>query len=447
MGFGAVAVVAAGLAFSASGQTYSVLKSFTGLDGANPGATMILSGNTLYGTTYAGGSSNFGTVFKVRANGTGYTVLQSFLSATGPDGASSRADLVLSGSTLYGTTYAGGSSAVGTVFKLNTNGTGFTTILSIGFDTSRFPLAGLVLSGATLYGVTYGGPITPPRYGTLFKVNTNGTGYVKMLDFTPFSQTDPQRPWAGLMLSGSTLYGTTYTGGVFSAGTVFKFNTNGTGFSVLTNFTGANGAKPRSTLLLSGSTLYGTTEQGGASNLGTVFKLNTNGTGFSVLKQFVGSDGATPIASLALVGSTLYGTTYAGGNSNVGTVFTVNTNGSDFATLKHFGGTDGQGPAGGLVILGSMLYGTTYSGGDQGNGVVFAINLSPSISATSFPGGPGLTWPAIEGLTYQVQYKTNLTQNNWSNLDSSITATGAMVTVPTPLGSNAQRFFRVFVPQ
>lgn len=439
--------MAAGLAFSASGQTYSVLKNFTGLDGANPGATMILSGTTLYGTTYAGGSSNFGTVFKVRTNGTGYTVLQSFLNAAGPDGASSRADLVLSGSTLYGTTYAGGSSAVGTVFKLNTNGTGFTTILSIGFDGGRFPLAGLVLAGATLYGVTYGGPLSPPRYGTLFKINTNGTGYVKMIDFMPFFPTDSQRPWAGLMLSGSTLYGTTYAGGSSNVGTVFKLNTNGTGYSVLTNFTGANGAKPRSTLLLSGSTLYGITEQGGASNLGTVFKLNTNGTGFSVLKQFAGSDGATPIASLAIVESTLYGTTYAGGNANVGTVFKMNTNGSDFATLKHFAGTDGQNPAGGLVISASMLYGTTYSGGDQGNGVVFSINLSPSISATNMAGGPWLTWPAIEGLTYQVQYKTNLTQNNWSNLDSSITATGAVVTVPMPVGSNSQRFFRLFVPQ
>jgi uncharacterized repeat protein (TIGR03803 family) len=442
-------IVALSLALSAGAQSYSVLKSFTGVDGQNPGATLLLSGNTLYGTTYAGGLFNAGAIFKINTNGTGFRVLTNFVSPTHSNGASPRADLVLSGSTLYGTTAVGGVYGGGTVFKLSTNGTGLSTILPLGFDTSRYPRAGVVLAASTVYGVTYGGPppSSPQSYGALFKVNTDGTGYLKMLDFMPLFPTDPQNPYAGLMRSGAVLYGTTYSGGNSSVGTVFKFNTNGTGFAVLTNFAGVNGARPRSTLLLSGSTLYGVTEMGGTSSQGTIFKLNTNGTGLTVLKHFTGSDGATPIASLVLAGSSLYGTTYYGGNANAGTVFKLNTNGSDFVTLKHFGGTDGENPAGGLVMSGSQLYGTTYSGGDFGNGVVFALNLSPTLSATNLAGDPGVTWQAIEGLTYQVQYKTNLNQNTWSNLDNPITANGPTVTVPTPPGSNARRFFRVLVPQ
>ena len=47
-------------------------------------------------------------------------------------------------------------------------------------------------------------------------------------------------------------------------------------------------------LVLSGGTLYGTTYLGGSSDKGTVFKVNTDGTGYTVLKSFTGSDGASP---------------------------------------------------------------------------------------------------------------------------------------------------------
>ena len=90
-----------------------VLKSFTGSDGMNPYGGLVLAGSTLYGTTlwggssYTGNSSGDGVVFKVNTDGSGYTVLKSF---TGSDGAQPYAGLVLAGSTLYGTTQSGGDS-------------------------------------------------------------------------------------------------------------------------------------------------------------------------------------------------------------------------------------------------------------------------------------------------------------------------------------------------
>src|SRR5450756_1636931 len=68
----------------ATAQTFTTLHSFTLLnnstnsDGANPLGGLILSGNTLYGTAYGGGSSGNGTVFAVHTNGTGFTNLHSF---------------------------------------------------------------------------------------------------------------------------------------------------------------------------------------------------------------------------------------------------------------------------------------------------------------------------------------------------------------------------------
>jgi uncharacterized repeat protein (TIGR03803 family) len=78
---------------------------------------------------------------------------------------------------------------------------------------------------------------------------------------------------------------------------------------------------------LSGGTLYGTTQQGGSSGVGTVFKVNTNGTGYTVLKSFTVSDGSYPQADLALSGDTLYGTTDGGGNLDNGTVFRIDLSG------------------------------------------------------------------------------------------------------------------------
>src|SRR6266581_136289 len=88
----------------------------TNRDGAGPSAGLILSGNTLYGTAYEGGSGGNGTVFKVNTDGTGFTTLHSF---AGPDdGANPEAGLILLGNTLYGTAQCGGSSGKGTVFSL-----------------------------------------------------------------------------------------------------------------------------------------------------------------------------------------------------------------------------------------------------------------------------------------------------------------------------------------
>jgi uncharacterized repeat protein (TIGR03803 family) len=94
------------------------LHTFTGgSDGANPSAGLVLSGNSLYGTTFFGGNSSDGTALKVNTDGAGYKVLESL------DGVNNEAypetGLVLSGNTLYGTTFSGGAYGDGAVFSLS----------------------------------------------------------------------------------------------------------------------------------------------------------------------------------------------------------------------------------------------------------------------------------------------------------------------------------------
>src|SRR2546425_1152833 len=99
------------LAGQVTAQTFTTLHSFTGSDGAVPLAGLILSGNTLYGTARDGGSGGNGTVFAVNTDGTGFTNLYSYTFTqyyTNSDGADPHG-LILSGNTLYGTTYGGSS--------------------------------------------------------------------------------------------------------------------------------------------------------------------------------------------------------------------------------------------------------------------------------------------------------------------------------------------------
>jgi len=375
--------------------TFTILHSFTGgSDGAEPFAGLILSGNTFYGTTYSGGGSNCGTVFAVNTNGSMFTVLHTFTG--GSNGAGPLAGLILSGNTLYGTASRGGSWGYGTVFAVNTNGTSFTNVHSFdGFGEGAFPWAGLILSSNTLYGtVPFSGT---GNEGTVFAVNTNGTGFTTLHSFSA----DALRgaPTAGLILVGNILYGTTESNVGANSGTVFAINTNGTGFTTLHSFNGSDGAYPLfARLVLLGSTLYGTAERGGSWGNGTVFALNTDGTGFTVLHSFsagggghlpfINSDGGWPTSDLILSGTTLYGTATSGGSLGNGTVFSVKTDGTDFKTLYNFtGGTNGGGPNAGLIISGNTLYGTSQLGGSWSQGMLFSLALTP-VSAPQISSQP-----------------------------------------------------------
>src|SRR5258706_106048 len=107
----------------ATAQTFTTLHSFNGSisDGSDPQAGLIFAGNsnTLYGTSYKGGSTSGGTVFAINTDGTGFTILHNFL-GDATDGAWPQAELILSGNTLYGTASVAGSGDNGTVFAVNT---------------------------------------------------------------------------------------------------------------------------------------------------------------------------------------------------------------------------------------------------------------------------------------------------------------------------------------
>jgi uncharacterized repeat protein (TIGR03803 family) len=444
------------------GQTFLPLYSFTAIDpiagtnsdGANPQAGLVLSGNTLYGTTVSGGLGGVGTVFAVHIDGTGFTNLYSFTGLL--DGGNPEAGLILSGNTLYGTAYNDGGFGAGTIFAIRTNGAFFTNLYNFtqlsgppqtNSDGAN-PKAGLLLSGDTLYGTAYYGGVY--GFGTIFSVKTNGSDFTNVYDFS--GGLDGAHPQAGVILSGATLYTTTTAGSVFGVTTNY-YATNSGPLAPLFLFGYSDGATPKDGLVLSGNTLYGTTSFGGTGTNGTVFALQTNGSFvspiFTNLYNFTGGfDGGFPEAGLLLSDATLYGTAASGGSSGSGTVFSLQTNGASFSVLYSFtavigtlsANNDGASPEAGLILSGNTLYGTAFYGGKAGNGTVFSIML-PQLTIQLARPNVILTWPT-NAVGLALQSTTNLSMATWSAVSPGPAVVNGQNTV-TNFISATQQFYRL----
>ena len=198
---------------AASNSTLTWFK-WTNTGGSHPTSGVVLSGNVLYGTAWAGGAEGSGTVFRLNTDGAGFAVLHHFSEAalvqnprrfTNSDGADPESGLVLSGDTLYGTACLGGVNGQGTLFKLGANGTGFTVLktfpqIGSGANSYEGNPRGLFLSGDTLYGR----PSDNPNLDSgreLFKVNLDGTGFTTL---PLFPNRDETGPVSGLAPSGAS---------------------------------------------------------------------------------------------------------------------------------------------------------------------------------------------------------------------------------------------------
>lgn len=384
------------------GSGYKALHLFQDAgDGRYPHAGLVEGDDgALYGTTYEGGNVNRGTIFKVNKDGTGYQLLYTF-KTSGWDGLNPRAGLVKgSGGALYGTTSVGGTGGRGTIFMIHGNGTGYTNLHSFqstGNDGNQPYASLLVASNGVLYGTTYYGGAG--NCGMIFGMNQDGSGYTNLYSFQS-SAADGHYPW-GVLIEGTdgALYGTTSRGGSADRGTVFKIGKDGTGCTNLYSFqsTGGDGTYPYAGLAGGqAGTLLGTTYSGGAYSGGSVFRIQENGGGYTNLFSFstAGGGGANPQAGLTPgTGGTLFGVCYNGGSGSYGTVFQIGQDGGGYATLHRFtaAGGDGQGPYAGLTEgKDGVLYGTTCAGGNAGLGSVFRLGKDGSSYTVlhSFQGGP-----------------------------------------------------------
>jgi uncharacterized repeat protein (TIGR03803 family) len=452
-----------------AGVTLTTLVSFNFTNGISPGGKNALvqarDGN-FYGMTVRGGAlynndpnQNYGTIFKMTPDGT-LTTLVSFTGTNGPYfGGNPTALLQGRDGYLYGTTYDLGPAQGGTVFRVDTNGN-FTSLYFFGtvvndddIPDGTQPVGLMQASDGKLYGTTTAAGIW--QGGTIFKITTNGS-------LTTLYSLEPNgcylcgyNPGSGLIQDkNGNFYGTDYNGGANgSGGTVFELDSN-LGFSVLFSFgpgfgANPNGSEPLATLLQGkDGNFYGTTMQGGPSNYGTIFKISPDGMHTTLVSSYMNGGFSSPL--IQATDGNFYGTTGS-------TVFQM-TPGGTITTLYSFaqayldnGGSyiGGQYPGALMQATDGNFYGTTSQGGTNGVGTIFRLSvpLQPVLKTIAETAGAvTFAWSSVSGLTYQLQYNTDLSSTNWINLGSSVTASNNTVSASDSM-TNSQCFYRIMLLQ
>jgi uncharacterized repeat protein (TIGR03803 family) len=135
-------------------------------------------------------------------------------------------------------------------------------------------------------------------------------------------------------------------------------------FNSIYSFTGGSigGKTPNTNLVAIGSTLYGTTQSGGPVGEGTIYSLSTDGSSFDNLYSFGALPGSTPLTGLSAIGSTLYGVTstdvgFFNSGYGYGAAFSINSNGSNYQNIHSFDDDFDNGNKSGALSIGSTLLG------------------------------------------------------------------------------------------
>lgn len=308
-----------------------------GSEGVNLiGSLIQASDGHLYGTAYLGGEEGGGTLFRVTLAGV-FTVLHNFGGgspnaifpytgvAEGPDGL------------LYGTTLNGGVDNKGTIYRIAKDGTGYTVIHEFAGTDGENPEGQLVVGDDDwLYGTTMMGG--DQNRGTVYRISIGGQ-HERLHSFPRLgafndqglaTNSDGANPRAGLYLStlDGNFYGTTYQGGEFGYGSVFRITPAG-GFSIVHSFGGPSfgGGSPLSRVTQDAAgNFYGTTEKGGYVNRGSAWRLSAGGS-FELLHGFIGTptDGYSPNAGLLAANGTIYGVSYLDNLSSAGSIYRLDT--------------------------------------------------------------------------------------------------------------------------
>jgi uncharacterized repeat protein (TIGR03803 family) len=237
---------------------------------------------------------------------------------------------------IYGTAQHGGVSGFGpngVVYRLSrVNGTWRQTVLYsfTGEDVGSDPEAGVTLDAAgNIYGTVIGGSATTP-YGGIYRLSQAGSGWEETTLYQFQGAMDGGNPYGGLITdSDGNFYGVTASGGARGGGTVYQLSLSGGlwQLNVLFPLPGPNIGSYSSLVRDASGAFYGTTFGGGAFGQGSVFKIyfSNGGWRYASLHDFSGgADGRYLYGGVILDPSgNVFGATVTGGVYNEGVLFEI----------------------------------------------------------------------------------------------------------------------------
>lgn len=423
-------------------QTYTDVYNFDVTHGQSPADPGVLAqgrdGN--FYTTIPNQLAFSGVVLQITPSGLP-AVLYTF---SGLDGSRPNSGLTLgTDGNFYGGTVLGGSSSVGTAFKIASTGS-LTTLHNFTGGSDGAYAYGTPIQGAdgNLYGLT--------QFATAYKLTPSGA-------FTLLG-TIPDRSFSPLILAtDGNFYGTTQHGGSFLQGTVFRMTPAGK-ITVVYNFDTTHGAVPWGSVVQgTDGNFYGTATSGGTGGGGVVFKL-TPGGAITILHNFPASgtgDGNNPIAGLVqATDGNFYGACFAGGTLNNGVLFKISSTGV-YSVLYNFDKTSGASPESNLVQhTNGAIYAMALAGGANGYGVFYSLNvgLGPFVKIVQPFGKVGSPAEVLgQGFTGTSSVKINgkaatftVVSDTYLTAKVPAGATTGTLTVVTPSGTlNSNVKFRV----
>lgn len=337
--------------------------------------------SSFWGTTSEGGSSDIGTIFKIDTNGNNFTPVYSFAEVNGKQPHYSKLCEASNGK-YYGLTYIGGSLNDGVIFEYDYQLNSYKTLYEfVGGALGKNPLGNLMqASNGKLYGMTSAGGTS--GVGILFEFDLSTNIMTKKVDFNISNGSTPY----GTLLEASNgkIYGMTSVGGSAGRGVLFEYDFSNNIYTKKIDFAIANGDRPFGSLIeATNGKLYGVTRDGGTLYIGTLFEYTISTNTLVRLVEFVGgSTGAGPYEGpIQAANGKLYGLTMLGGTTNQGVLYEYDILTSTLTKKLDFVGTsNGRGPRGGLVeTTNGILYGMTHQGGVYGDGLIFQYDYNSNV--------------------------------------------------------------------
>lgn len=315
----------------------------------------IILSQQIIGLAKSGGEKGGGVIYSVDINSKKLTTLKDFEApATSPWELTE-----LPNGYLYGVTLNGGIYDYGVVYRIKPDGTDYSILHHFTKIEGTHPRCKLLFaSNGLLYGTTTAGGLDE-EHGSIFSIAPDGSNFTKLIDMDASSGNFDFNESLIEGLDGF-LYGCAARGGKHGIGTIFKLGKDGSGFSKIYDFTVSEGGKPESGLLqLSDGTLYGTTGYGGNKEVGTIFKINPDGSGYKTLHHFTALTGIFTTGSLSqLSDGRIIGATLLGGLYFHGLIYTIKPDGSSFSVIHNFNGTSGRyHPLSGVKEIDGYIYG------------------------------------------------------------------------------------------
>jgi hypothetical protein len=275
----------------------TTIRSFGNLpEGYNPDGVIRAPNGVLYGIARNGGSEGGGILFKMKADGSAFSVVKDF---TGMNGQSPVGQLLYAfDGRLYGVckrSGVSGSSDSMLIYGIDVTGSNYSVLhlFETKIDGNLIPELSESISGEIAGLIAPLDHFPPPP--KIFKLNKNGTGFTIL---KTFSAADGLYPKHGLIFYNGYFYGANQSGGNYPVeGTIFRIKEDGSNFSVVKYFNSRSpdGSRPEGGLSVgSDNKLYGVTISGGSQYLGTAFALNPSDLSFQVIHNFGFSDGFIP---------------------------------------------------------------------------------------------------------------------------------------------------------